>query len=137
MATEPKQESITNAKITKLDVIQEDLFEDIDHVPKFSLANIERQISTASCHKKRRGLQRRLIQMKNLLDTKRDTRGLVRCKMKIQNDSGDTHCITNNKNMLFKFRNIVPLPISGVAENNTALHATGVGMLVLTSEERR
>ena len=126
----------TKVKVRKLNVINESMYEDEDaYVPHVSLQQIETRISNASCHKKRRGLLKRMTKMQTTMEQLRDTRGLLRCKMRTQNDTGATHCITDNKAILHKFRNITPLPISGIASNNTALHATGVGMITMTSEE--
>jgi hypothetical protein len=61
--------------------------------------------------------------------------GLEQCHVKIQNDPGATHCITNNKTILQQLKRITPLPISGVASDTTALYATAVRMLTLQSKE--
>ena len=136
MATEPKPHiRNTTSKISKLDVIREKLFENEDMIPHYTLADMEQRISTASCHKRRRGLKKKVVKMNRLSAANIDKRGIIRCEMKIQNDPGATHCITNNKALLSKFRNIVPMAVAGIAKDDTALHATGVGMLILNSEE--
>ena len=104
-----------------------------------SITSIEHKISTASCHKRRRGYARKLIQQTNIAQEAQDRRGIERCTMldenKAQNDTGATHSITNNKNALVKFRKIPPLPISGISADGTAIYATGKGYLPVQSDE--
>lgn len=64
-----------------------------------------------------------------------DSRGLEKCSVHTQNDPGATHCITKYRGLLQNFKSITPLPIAGVASDETPLYATGVGMIILQSEE--
>ena len=53
----------------------------------------------------------------------------------MQNDSGVTHTVTNNKDILLDFETIDGLPIAGLEKDTAALEVTGKGRLPITSDE--
>ena len=114
-------------------------YEDDDRTARKSMREITSKISTASCHKRRRGYQRKYEQRVLDCNAKRDLSGLIRCSMinteRIQNDTGATHNITSNINVLHDYKHIPKIPISGIAAEGTAIYATGRGYLPVQSEE--
>ena len=104
-----------------------------------TLSGIETKISTASCHKRRRGYERRLNQQILKSNEARDLSGLIKCEVqganRAQNDTGATHSITNNKSALYNFHNIPRMSIAGIASESTAIYATGRGYLPIQTEE--
>ena len=115
-------------------------YEDSNDVDDWqSINTITTKISTASCHKRRRGYERKYSQHLLQSDEHRDLSGLVRCEIRgadrAQNDTGATHNITNNKSILAHFQHIPKLPIDGIASSGAAIYATGRGYIPIESEE--
>ena len=104
-----------------------------------NMVDIEKKISTASCHKRRCGYERRFNQQIMKASEARDLSGLIRCEVKgvnrAQNDTGATHSITNNKSALYKYQPIPRMSIAGIASEGTVIYATGRGYLPIQSEE--
>ena len=48
---------------------------------------------------------------------------------KIQNDTGANKAVTNNKQLLYKYKDIAPYPIGGVKADDIAIVCTGEGLL--------
>ena len=102
----------------------------LDHVDKPSMRKLEFKISNASCHKRKRGRIRKLKQHMNDAQKLIDSKGIIQCQiLKSQNDSGASHCLTNNKHVLKNYGEIPPLAINGVNSGEAALHATGMGYI--------
>jgi dUTP pyrophosphatase len=118
-------------------IIPELQYEDDDNIlTTLTMPMIEKKISTASCHKRLRGLERKLDKAMRAAESTTKESGLLRCAMQIQNDTGATHCLTNNKGILQKFRNLKkPIPINGIEKDNVALTATGMGYLPLVFDD--
>jgi hypothetical protein len=117
--------------------IQEAQYEDNDDIlTTLTMPMITKKISTASCHKQARGLENKMNKaIKAAVNTTND-RGLIRCALQIQNDTGASHCLTNNKNILHKFRRLKqPIPINGIEKDNAALSATGMGYLPIVFDD--
>jgi Tat protein secretion system quality control protein TatD with DNase activity len=117
--------------------IAEAKYEDDDDVlTTLTMPMITKQISTASCHKQQRGLEKKLIKAMKAAQDTINQRGLLCCSLKIQNDTGATHCLTNNKSILSKFRTLkIAIPINGIEKDNVALSATGMGYLPLKFDD--
>ena len=106
-----------------------------DDIETPTIHQLQYRVSTASCHKKLRGrirkLERHIIHSQQITDQK----GITQCRVQTQNDSGASHSLTNNKNILHDFKPIPPLPINGVNKDDTALYATGIGYLPVQFDE--
>ena len=108
-----------------------------DSQPKFkiiTLQSIERKIVNAPCPKRHRGLTNAHNKRCNIMYQQTELMGLQTCKI-MQSDSGTTHNLTNKKHVLLHFKNIAPVPIAGIQADDTALYATGTGLLPLTPDE--
>jgi dUTP pyrophosphatase len=117
--------------------ITEAKYEDDDNVlTTLTMPLLEKKISTASCHKRKRGLDKRLIKAATAATATANQRDLIHCELKIQNDTGATHCLTNDKHILSQFRLLKrAIPINGIEKDNVALTATGMGYLPLTFDD--
>ena len=123
-----------------LEPIRETFEDDVEEDKiRYTLDQIQSKISSASCHKRRRGYDRRYQQQLKMADALKDTSGLVRCEVqgveKAQNDTGATHNITDNKTALHNYTPIPKLPIAGIASEGTAIYAIGRGYLPVQSDE--
>jgi hypothetical protein len=118
-------------------IIPEMQYEDDDNIlSMLTMLMITKKISSTSCHKQTRGLKKKLVKaMKAAVDTANE-RGLLRCAMKLQNDTGATHCLTNNRNIPHKFCKLQrPILINGIEKDSVALTATGMGYLPLVFDK--
>ena len=124
-------QNTTEYKTTKvLQPIRESEFEDVSH--DYSLGEVEYKISNASCNKRKRGWQRKYNIRVAKLNKDSDLRGLIKCQIRSQNDTGATHNLTNNQNILRHFQCIKPIAIDGINDNGPTLYATGLGYLPIT-----
>lgn len=107
--------------------------EHLPHPTRPSMLKLERKLSNASCHKKLRGLTKRIHRAENMAAAQQQLRGLQRCQ--IQTDTGATHNLTPDRNLLLNYKSIPPMNINGVEKDTTALTAVGRGQLPVTSDE--
>ena len=118
---------------------ESDFEDDEDYADGYhTIPEIQHKISNASCHKCRQGYVRKLQQAYNRFDESKDTKGLVKCNVKhtiVQNDTGASHCLTNNKHILKHFRKIKPIAFEGIDGQNVALYATGIGYLPIAFDD--
>jgi hypothetical protein len=117
--------------------IKEELHEDYaQYVPSLTLPELHQKISKASCHKRLRGIQRKVARAEYNAKASQEKKGIIQCTIPVQNDMGSTHCITNNKSILREFQELaMSLPVNGVEKDNTAVTATGIGFLPIIFDE--
>jgi hypothetical protein len=102
----------------------------IQYIPTLTLPELQRKISTASCHKRVRGIKKKIEKAEYHAKQSQENRGIIQCHIPVQNDMGSTHCITNNKSILQEYKSLsMPLPVNGIEKDNIAVTATGIGFL--------
>ena len=128
----------TTFKVNKnLATISEVQYEDDEsQKPKLTIPELTVKISLASCHKRQRGLQKKMDKAITTARNSQDERGILQCGIQVQDDPGATHCLTNNKAILRNFKQLQsPIPVTGIEENAVALEATGIGFLPIIFKE--
>ena len=120
-----------------LSTVDETEYEDeLEYETKLTIPELCEKISSASCHKRIRGIQRTINRAEKVAQQTQDERGLLQCNIRVQEDMGATHCITNNKSILRNYKTLnKSIQINGIERDNVAVIATGIGFLPIVFDD--